>query len=108
LKEMLAMGDDWDPKGTPESALTRRTVATSITADASEGNNIEETTEISPDAIDLIAMRTGNQLSEVDSPDIPVRFAEKKRLDWTGKTCLSHPPFSAMNSMLIIIQILHH
>lgn len=26
-------------------------------------------------------------LSQVDTPDVPVRFREKKKLRWTGKTC---------------------
>ena len=25
--------------------------------------------------------------SKVDTPDVPMRFEEKKRLDWAGKTC---------------------
>lgn len=27
------------------------------------------------------------QPSQVDTPDVPVRFWEKKKLHWTGKTC---------------------
>ena len=29
----------------------------------------------------------GGPLSQVDTPDMPVRFSEKKRLHWAGKTC---------------------
>lgn len=38
----------------------------------------------------IVETRTGElngPLSQVDSPDVPVRFWEKKRLHWTGKTC---------------------
>ena len=30
---------------------------------------------------------TNGPLSQVDTPDVPVRFSEKKRLHWAGKTC---------------------
>ena len=32
---------------------------------------------------------TGDESSQVDNPDVPLRFEEKKRLDWAGKTCKS-------------------
>ena len=38
----------------------------------------------------ILETRTGElngPLSQVDTPDVPVRFFEKKRLQWTGKTC---------------------
>ncbi|TFK75594.1 FMN-linked oxidoreductase [Pluteus cervinus] len=40
---------------------------------------------------DLVEKRTGNSSTggDVDSPDLQVRPAEKKRLDWTGKTYLA-------------------
>jgi len=37
--------------------------------------------------VQKIAQRTGDVASQVDSPDVPVRFSEKKRLHWAGKTC---------------------
>lgn len=42
-----------------------------------------------PDALDIEAQRTGDQLSlsQIDTPDVPIRFGEKKRLHWAGKTC---------------------
>jgi len=29
----------------------------------------------------------GVDASQTDTPDTPMRFAEKKRLHWSGKTC---------------------
>jgi tRNA-dihydrouridine synthase 3 len=37
---------------------------------------------------DRIVQRTGDSVSNKnDTPDVPMRFVEKKRLEWTGKTC---------------------
>lgn len=39
----------------------------------------------------LIEQKTGDPaLSQIDTPDVPIRFAEKKRLHWSGKTCKCH------------------
>jgi tRNA-dihydrouridine synthase 3 len=42
-----------------------------------------------PSTDELIAQRTGDAdvVAQVDTPDVPARFMEKKRLDWEGKTC---------------------
>jgi len=39
---------------------------------------------------EIIQRRTGSTLSDDGVPNIPLRFAEKKRLHWTGKTCGYH------------------
>lgn len=37
---------------------------------------------------ELIEKRSGESSTYTsDTPDVPVRFAEKKRLHWSGKTC---------------------
>jgi len=33
------------------------------------------------------ASNQGVDMSQIDTPDAPIRFAEKKRLHWSGKTC---------------------
>jgi tRNA-dihydrouridine synthase 3 len=41
----------------------------------------------------IVETRTGElsaPLSQVDTPDVLVRFREKKKLHWTGKTCASN------------------
>ncbi|KAL4076835.1 hypothetical protein V8B97DRAFT_2084564 [Scleroderma yunnanense] len=38
---------------------------------------------------DVVTRRTGESLSQIDAPDVPIRFSEKKRLHWTGKTYLA-------------------
>ncbi|EGN92171.1 hypothetical protein SERLA73DRAFT_127726 [Serpula lacrymans var. lacrymans S7.3] len=43
--------------------------------------------ELDNDAI--ILQRTGDNISQVDSPDVPMRFSEKKRLRWEGKSYLA-------------------
>ncbi|KAF9497485.1 zinc finger dihydrouridine synthase [Pleurotus eryngii] len=42
-------------------------------------------------AIETIAERTGGTatVTQVDTPDVPMRFNEKKRLHWSGKTYLA-------------------
>lgn len=56
---------------------------------SSPGWNVEET----------IQKRTGSMsLDEDDVSDVPPRFAEKKRLHWTGKTCGLSPAFSPKGS----------
>jgi tRNA-dihydrouridine synthase 3 len=44
---------------------------------------------------DQITRRTGENTSQNDTPDVPMRFAEKKRLDWAGKTCTCTLPTSS-------------
>jgi hypothetical protein len=49
-----------------------------------------QTMDTTPDASntqDRITQRTGDISSQMDAPDVPTRFREKKRLDWAGKTC---------------------
>ncbi|KAJ6483336.1 hypothetical protein C8R45DRAFT_1001123 [Mycena sanguinolenta] len=41
------------------------------------------------DADAIVEKRTSDAAPAVDAPDVPVRFAEKKRLDWAGKTYLA-------------------
>jgi tRNA-dihydrouridine synthase 3 len=36
---------------------------------------------------EIVIKQTGDTSDQNDTPDVPVRFAEKKRLHWTGKTC---------------------
>lgn len=36
---------------------------------------------------EIVAKRTDDTLDRNDTPDVPMRFSEKKRLHWTGKTC---------------------
>jgi tRNA-dihydrouridine synthase 3 len=45
----------------------------------------DEKMQVIPESI--ISQRTGEDMSDVDTADVPVRFAEKKRLNWAGKTC---------------------
>lgn len=64
----------------------------------------QQTNDVKMDAVDagsgtlkpnfavnvIVETRTGElsgPLSQVDTPDMPVRFSEKKRLQWAGKTC---------------------
>ena len=46
-----------------------------------------------PESVDeVIQKRTGDAIlnGQIDGPDVPLRFNEKKRLHWTGKTCRRH------------------
>lgn len=46
-----------------------------------------DTTADAPNPADKISQRTGDVSPQEDTPDVPIRFSEKKRLDWAGKTC---------------------
>jgi hypothetical protein len=71
-----------------------------LQATNNEGSNAPEaldpsaqvqTMDTSPDTntADQIARRTGGDgVSQIDTPEVPVRFSEKKRLHWAGKTCI--------------------
>ena len=42
-----------------------------------------------PTVEEIIETRTGTEaMSAQDSPDVSIRFAEKRRLHWAGKTCM--------------------
>lgn len=36
---------------------------------------------------ELVQERTGDTAESTDIDDVPIRFCEKKRLHWAGKTC---------------------
>ena len=41
-----------------------------------------------PEQIDgVVIKQTGGTSDQNDTPDVPMRFSEKRRLHWTGKTC---------------------
>jgi tRNA-dihydrouridine synthase 3 len=44
-----------------------------------------------PISSELIAKRTGNPdpSAQTDTPDVLIRVQEKRRLDWSGKSCMS-------------------
>ncbi|KAF7342235.1 tRNA-dihydrouridine(47) synthase [NAD(P)(+)] [Mycena venus] len=42
-----------------------------------------------PSVDEIVEKRTGDTVPPVDAPDVPMRFLEKKRLDWAGKTYLA-------------------
>lgn len=42
-----------------------------------------------PSTDEIVEKRTGDAVAPADAPDVPTRFAEKKRLDWAEKTCTS-------------------
>lgn len=45
------------------------------------------TAEPTPSAEETVERRTGDAVAAPDTPDVPVRFSEKTRLNWAGKTC---------------------
>ena len=59
--------------------------------DGEEGPTKEDSIRVlsnpSVSSIEKVVQRTGDESSQVDNPDVPLRFEEKKRLDWAGKTC---------------------
>jgi len=47
----------------------------------------EQELEATTSAEEIITKRTADSGLTTDAPDATVRFAEKKRLHWQGKTC---------------------
>jgi tRNA-dihydrouridine synthase 3 len=43
-----------------------------------------------PISSELVAKRTGNSdlSAQTDTPDVPIRVQEKRRLNWSGKSCM--------------------
>ncbi|KDQ32978.1 hypothetical protein PLEOSDRAFT_1060663 [Pleurotus ostreatus PC15] len=62
---------------------------TSHAAAAATTENVGD--DLPSTAIETIAERTGETatVTQVDTPDVPMRFNEKKRLHWSGKTYLA-------------------
>ncbi|KZP04589.1 zinc finger dihydrouridine synthase [Athelia psychrophila] len=84
LKEMQAAIDDEQTKqAAPNTTTTPDEPATplDVTMDVPQSES---------EASTLIEKRTGDaSSSQAESPDVPVRFSEKKRLHWSGKTYLA-------------------
>ena len=51
------------------------------------GSDIPEPNFTIDDIVETQSRELNGPLSQVDTPDVPVRFSEKKRLHWAGKTC---------------------
>ncbi|KAG7445828.1 zinc finger dihydrouridine synthase [Guyanagaster necrorhizus] len=60
---------------------------------AGNSASIKEENEISVENSKILSekvvQRTGDLSSQADTPDVPVRYREKKRLNWSGKTYLA-------------------
>ena len=79
LKELQAANDEGSiVADTLSSALKAGSTAVGEPMDATPDKNIT----------DQINQRIGGDTSQLDTPDVPIRFAEKKRLDWAAKTCM--------------------
>ena len=60
----------------------------SVSAVGSEAaQKVEHAPEVDSIVIEKISERTNDISSQADAPDSPVRYLEKKRLNWDGKTC---------------------
>ncbi|CCM05385.1 uncharacterized protein FIBRA_07601 [Fibroporia radiculosa] len=70
LRELQAAGDDDKAKATTDQP--------EVPGSLGEGSETPG------------AAQSKRDESQDDSPDVPMRFAEKKRLHWSGKTCKSH------------------
>ena len=64
-----------------ESTLEAATEAVTV--------NVSEV-EAQPSDSAAVATKTEEDHSQDDTPDVPLRFVEKKRLHWSGKTCMSN------------------
>ena len=71
---------------------------------------VQEPAPPKPTVDEIIEKRTGDAVtptSQVDTPDVRVRFPEKKRLHWKGKTCKLFP--RAHSSLIShLLQTLRH
>lgn len=82
------------PVGIPPPADSNAITETPPAAESIPVPAIESTAAPAPEQTqtELVEKRTGDTLpltSQADSTDARVRFSEKKRLHWKGKTCTS-------------------
>ncbi|KAJ3557620.1 hypothetical protein NM688_g1375 [Phlebia brevispora] len=80
LKELEAQNENGKGKDS-QTTTTELVVIAEPEPDAAD-HQISAQTTVTP------AEKT-EELSQVDTPDVPTRFTEKKRLDWKGKTYLA-------------------
>ena len=95
LKEVQQLGDDWTPN---RRASPLADVKMSITVAEPEQDVDGDTTvpavpkksvsEVEKSEVASTSLRAEEGVSSNDTPDVPIRFSEKKRLDWAGKTCM--------------------
>lgn len=76
--------------GNTDGSNDRDTLNHSVEAGAATIIESVQPMDTTPDTNTMkqISRRTGGSTSpQNDAPDVPVRYAEKKRLNWAGKTC---------------------
>ncbi|EAU84036.1 zinc finger dihydrouridine synthase [Coprinopsis cinerea okayama7 len=90
LEELKSMNDEAQK---PQAVVSETTVmetdeAQPSSTDAVASEATQNGTEPAP-AEEVISKRVGGVQSGKDEPDVPMRFSEKRRLDWKGKTYLA-------------------
>lgn len=84
LKQLAAENAEADGNGKPKPVPAANSLV--ITEPEQELEDVEMVPP-HPNVEQVIEKRTGDSTSHQDAPDTQVRFAEKKRLHWAGKTC---------------------
>jgi tRNA-dihydrouridine synthase 3 len=84
LQEIQPIGDGEKPKGAAAESESVASIGLECVPKADGSPRLD------PVVIENFLKRTGDTSSQVDTPDVPARFPEKKRLMWDGKTCLYH------------------
>jgi len=74
---------------TQSSVLQNDSVVVTEPEQASDVVTVSAPDSMFPQVDELIMARTGNSHQLESTTDVPIRFREKKRLNWTGKTCES-------------------
>ena len=90
------------PKPAPGADLIIVEPEQDIMADVAARSNPLENREAGLPVEEIVEKRTGDSAStsQVDSPDVPIRFSEKKRLNWSGKTCQLDRVYSICQAFL--------
>jgi len=84
LKQLAAENAEADGNGKPKPVPAANSL---IIGEPEQELEDVEMAPPQPKVEQIIEKRTGDLESQQDAPDVPVRFVEKKRLHWAGKTC---------------------
>jgi tRNA-dihydrouridine synthase 3 len=88
---LLELQENGDDASAPRDYLQASTSTSITVAEPEQSMDIEtDKTGEAMSSDNIINKRAGGSATQIDMPETPSRFTEKKRLHWAGKTCASH------------------
>jgi hypothetical protein len=87
LRELQTKGNDGDFEKKVQPVTTTDAIVAVTFTEPEQDIDAEPDIPADSMALDTVVKRTSEAFSQLDSPDVPARFSEKKRLNWAGKCC---------------------